>query len=368
MRFTCKRARLAEIAALVGQAVSTKTTKRIFECLHLSARKGGALRVSGTDLEVAMRYRIDEAEIREEGEAVAPAALFSGVLREIADETVEISVARRKMTIDTDGGKFEIQCEEVEDYPQIPAFPERPDGSVTAEDLRALVRKTAFAAGKEAARYTLNGIRILAGRDSVRFVATDGRRLATLARPLTESANRDRDVRAAIVPVRALQHVDRVAAESGGAIAFSLEEKFVAFRSGSAEVSSRVLDGVFPNYEEILPKECKLEASIPVGAFLSRLRQVEQFAAVESKAVAIQAAAGEMTISAAGGEGSAEVKLGIDYDGEPIRVGFNPAFLLDALKIIDGEKVTLGMNNANAAAQLSDGSGLLYVIMPVLID
>jgi len=366
MRFTCKRARLAEIAGLVSQAVATKTTKRIFECLRLSTT-GGVLELAGTDLEVGIRYRLEEVEIGAGGEAVVPAALFSGVMREISDESVSVSVERQKLALRTDGGSFEIQCEDPAQFPEIPAFPAEPAGTLEASDLRSLVRKTAFAAGKEAARFALNGVRIVATAGSVRFVATDGRRLATLVRPLA-GGNVDRGERAAIVGVRALQHAERIAAEASAPVELAVEERHVAFRTRSAEVTARVLDGIFPNYEEIIPKECKLQAVVPVGVFASRLRQAEQFASVESKAVVLSLRPGEMTITAAGGEGRAEVKLGVDYDGPEEKIGFNPAFLLDCLKVAEGETVTLGLTSRNAAAKLGDGSGLVYVVMPVLID
>lgn len=366
MRFTCKRARLAEIAGLVSQAVATKTTKRIFECLRLSTT-GGLLELSGTDLEVAIRHRLEDVEIQEAGEAVVPATLFSGVMREISDESVSVTAERQKLVIRTDGGSFEIQCEDPAQFPEIPAFPAEPTGRIESPDLRALVRKTAFAAGKEAARFALNGVRIQASPGSVRFVATDGRRLATLVRPL-QGGNADRGERASIVGVRALQHAERIAAETSEPVEIAIEERHVAFRTKAAEVTARVMDGIFPNYEEIVPKECKLESTIPVGVFASRLRQAEQFAAVESKAVVLSLRPGEMTITAAGGEGRAEVRLGIEYDGPEEKIGFNPTFLLDCLKVVEGESVTLGLNNRNAAAKLSDGSGFVYVVMPVLID
>jgi len=366
MRFTCKRARLAEVAGLVGQAVASKTTKRIFECLRLSTGEG-LLEVQGTDLEVAVRYRLGEVEVKEAGEAVVPAPLFSGVMREIADESVTVAVARQKMSIQTDGGSFEIQCEDPAQYPEIPAFPKMRTGAIAPEDLRALVRKTAFAAGKEAARFVLNGVRILAAENNVRFVATDGRRLATLARPL-EGRNADEPVRAAIVGVRALQHVERIAAESESPVDLAVEERFVSFRTTHAEVTTRVMDGIFPNYEEILPKESRVRASVPVGMLASRLRQAEQFAAVESKAVVLAFRPGELTITAAGGEGRAEVRVGIEYDGSEEKIGFNPAFVLDCLKVVDGENATIALSNRNAAATFSDDSGFLYVLMPVLID
>ncbi len=111
MRFSCNRSILADVATLVGQAVSTKSTKKIFECVRLHA-EGESLELAGTDLEVAVRCKLGEIRVDEAGTAVVPAALFAGVLREIGDETVRVEVKRQKMTIETDGGKFQLEGED----------------------------------------------------------------------------------------------------------------------------------------------------------------------------------------------------------------------------------------------------------------
>ncbi len=369
MRFSCKRSLLAEAAVLVGQAVASKSTKRVFECLRLVAGSDGTIEISGTDLDVAARHRLREhVSVREGGEAVVPAAVFSGLLREIGDETVTVSHARQKMTIETDGGTFEIECEDPSQFPEIPPFPERGTGSVASADIRALIRKTSFAAGKEAARYVLNGVRMIVEGGSLRMVACDGRRLATLVRPIELVPGTEAKPISAIVGIRGLHHFERVAALVAGSVEVAIADRFVAIRTPHAEVSARVLDGSFPDYDQIIPKDCPGKAQVPVGMFLSRIRQAEKFASIESQAVIVTFRPGEMAISASGGDGRADVRLGIEYDGPEEKIGFNPVFVIDALKAVDGETVRIEIKNRNAAARICDESGFLCVIMPVLID
>jgi len=367
MRFTCKRARLAEVAALVGQAVASKSTRKIFECLRIEALEGG-IELTGTDLEVAIRVRIDEdVEIGEKGVAVVPAQLFAGVVREIADESITVSVDRQKLSLDTDGGFFELECEDPGQYPEIPAFPEEATGEIAAADLRALVHKSVFAAGREAARFVLNGVRLQVDAEGLRFVATDGRRLAMLVRPIEQTGSGE-GAEGAIVGVKGLQHIERVAAGIEGSVSLAITQRFVALRTASAEVTARVMDGTFPDHNQIIPKETPAEAIVPVAAMAARLRQAARFASVESQAVRLTFRRGELEIAAAGGDGRASVRLEIEYDGAEETIGFNPAFLSDALKVVDGESVRIGFTNRNSAARLSDDTGFLYVIMPVLID
>jgi DNA polymerase-3 subunit beta len=368
MRFTCNRPVLAEVAGLVGQAVAAKSTKRIFECLRIDA-KGQAVEIVGTDLDVAARYRLDEGiDVEREGAAVVPAALFAGILREIGDETVTLAVAKRKMSIETDGGHFEIECEDETQYPEIPAFPSEATGEVAVADFRALVRKTVFAAGREPARFVLNGVQLIAEGGDLRFVATDGRRLATVVKPMTRPPKAEGKPVSAIVGVKGLQHFEKAVAGVEGAVHLALTDRFVAVRTPRAEVTARIMDGAFPPYDQILPKECAGEASVPIGMFASRLRQVGQFTSVESQSVVVSFREGELGISAAGGNGRADVRMGVEYEGPEEKIGFNPGFLLDALKVADGDRVRIGITNRNSAAKVTEDGGLLYVVMPVLID
>jgi DNA polymerase-3 subunit beta len=368
MRITANRAKLADIASLVGQAVGAKSTKKVFECLRLVAKAGG-VEIAGTDLEVAVRCRLrDDVEVKEEGEAVVPAALLANVLREVGDERVSLSASKQKLALETDGGFFELECVDPAEYPEIPEFPSAAAWSVAAEDLQALVRKTIFAAGKEAARFVLNGVRIVAEQDSLRFVATDGRRLATLCRPLERKNGREGKAVTAIIGVKGLQHIERLAAAAGGSVELALADRFVAARTADAEVVSRVMEGTFPDHEQIIPKDCPREAKLPAGVFASKLRQARQFASQETQSVALRFRPGELAVVAAGGDGRAEVKLGVDYDGAEEKLGFNPGFLLDGLKAAEGEQVSFAFKNANSAAKLTDDSGFVYVVMPVLLE
>ncbi len=385
MKFTCSRARLSEVASLVGQAVAGKSTKKIFECLRIVA-DGDSLEIAGTDLEVSVRQTIrNEAPIEggspdgperaqqpdlvveQPGKAVVPAALLAGLLREINDERVTLSVQGQKLTLDTDGGHFELECEDPAQFPDIPEFPSEATGRVAASDLRTLVRKTIFATGKEAARFVLNGVRISAEDDALRFVGCDGRRLAILARPLERTGG---SVTTAIVGVKGLQHFERAAAAAVGALEISITDRFVAVKSERSVVTARVLEGTFPDYEQILPKQDQVVgvATIPVALLAGRVRQVSYFTGVQSQAVVVQLRPGELEISAAGSDGRGDARMSIEYDGPEEKVGFNPAFVLDALKVIDDESIRFSVTGQNSAAKFEDDNGFVYVVMPVLID
>jgi DNA polymerase-3 subunit beta len=348
MRFSCDQSRLAESAVLVSQAAASKSTKKIFECLRL---------------------KVDEEGLELAATEVIPAGLFAATLRSIGDETVSLRSLNRKLLLETDGGLFEFEGEDPVEFPEIPDFPGEATAKVPAEELRALVRKTSFATAREATRFTLNGVRILAKAHELTFVATDGRRLAAVSRSLGEGGGPpDDEGRSAIVGVKGVQQFEKAAAEVDGALDLALGDRFVALGTLQTQVTVRVLDGVFPDHREVIPEQCERTAGVPVDRFAARLKQAAQFASAETQSVILHFKPGEILISAAGGEGRAEVRLGVEYDGPEERLGFNPSYLIDGLKVMDAETIEFGFNGSSAAARLKDGTGFVYVVMPVIID
>ncbi|MFQ5843809.1 MAG: hypothetical protein ACE5JG_02355, partial [Planctomycetota bacterium] len=228
MQFSCDRAQLAESVDLVSAAAASKSTKKIFECLRMKADDEG-LELTATVLEVAVRRRLPDVKVDEPGVEVVSAALFAVTLRSTPDETVSVRSAKRKVTLETDGGQFEFEGEDPGDFPEIPCFPPEPTVKIPAEELRTLVRKTSFATAREATRFALNGVRILAGSGKVTFVATDGRRLAVATLPAPDGAvGEEEGVRSAIVAVKGVNQFEKAAAQIEAPVDLALGERFVA--------------------------------------------------------------------------------------------------------------------------------------------
>ena len=215
------------------------------------------------------------------------------------------------------------------------------------------------------------------------FVATDGRRLAVLGRPIAggPAAEPEGPEVSAILGIKGLQQFEKAAAEVDGAVDLAVSERFAALKTPLAEVTIRVVDGTFPDHNEIVPEQCERTATIPVERFRNRLNQASKFVSVETQSVVLHFKPDQLLISAAGGDGRAEVRLGIDYSGPEERIGFNPTYLIDGLKAMDAEAVEFGFNGANSAARLVDRPGeagpegaqnpaddFTYVVMPVIID
>ncbi|MCZ6573168.1 MAG: DNA polymerase III subunit beta [Gemmatimonadales bacterium] len=380
MQFTCDRARLAEIAGLVAQAAAGKSTKKVFECMRLSADADKGLELASTDLEVAVCYRFPEVRVDEAGVEVIPAKLFSDTLHSISDETISVVSSNRKLTVQTDGGFFELEGEDPTEFPEIPGFPAEATAQVGAQDLRTLVRKTIFATAREATRFALNGVRVTTGGGRMTFVATDGRRLAVLGKTIEGGpAAADGPGVSVILGVKGLQQFEKAAAAVDGAVDLAVSERFAALKTPLAEVTIRVVDGTFPEHKEIVPEQCERTATIPVERLRNCLNQVSKFASVETQSVVLHFKPDQLVISAAGGDGRAEVNLGIEYSGPEERIGFNPAYLIEGLKAMDADAVEFGFNGPNSAARLVDratGSDVdqspaddfTYVVMPVIID
>ncbi|MEE8146899.1 MAG: DNA polymerase III subunit beta, partial [Longimicrobiales bacterium] len=281
----------------------------------------------------------------------------------------------------TDGGFFELEGEDPTEFPEIPGFPAEATAQIGAQDLRTLVRKTIFATAREATRFALNGVRVTTGGGRMTYVATDGRRLAVLGKTIEggPAAEADGPAVSAILGVKGLQQFERAAAAVDGVVDLAVSERFAALKTPLAEVTIRVVDGTFPDHQEIVPEQCERTATIPVERLRNRLNQASKFASVETQSVVLHFKPNQLVISAAGGDGRAEVTLGIEYSGPEERIGFNPAYLIEGLKAMDADAVEFGFNGANSAARLVDraaGSDVdqspaddfTYVVMPVIID
>jgi DNA polymerase-3 subunit beta len=230
--------------------------------------------------------------------------------------------------------------------------------------LRSLIRLTAFAAARERMRYALNGVLVRAEGGTIEFVATDGRRLARATAPATGTAP---DEFHAIVPTKGLQQIDKSITDLDAEVRLSVGGNHVCGRTGRASVVSRLVEGSFPNYKDVIPQTCKQKAVVPREALAAALRRASLVTSRDSQSVRLQFAPSGLTISAQSAEGSAEEQVECDFQGESEPVGFNPEFLLECLSVLTGETVQFEWNDRKSPGKITEG-GYVYVVMPVSIE
>lgn len=345
----------------------TKSTKPVLECVSLRVPGDGGLLLEATDLDVAVRIHLADVEVEEEGALAIPAARLLAVVREVGDEETTLVGEGQDLHVDSRGGHFRIRGEDVEQYPVIPSFPTDGGLSLPGDVLRSMIRRTVFATAKEAGRYALHGVLVKVTGDCIEFVATDGRRLARAVRTLDSSSAKDLKV---IVGPKGLSLLDRAMGEQPGEVLVALESRQVLFQVGGTVIVSRLIDGTFPAYEDVIPKACRAWIDLPVEDFSGALRRAALLTTRDASSVQFDIGPGLLTIRSRAPEiGEACVEMAIPYDGERQHLGFNPAFLVEGLKVMAPDRpVRFEFTDAKAPSKFTDGDAYVYVVMPIALE
>lgn len=363
MKVICNRGALLEALTVAGSAVAARTPKPVLQCVKLAA-EGNELILSATDLEVGIRYRDTQVEVSEPGEILVPADRLRDIVRESVDDTLSIESAAEMAQIKGQDSVFKIYTQPVDAFPPVPVFEGDANFQIAGGLLKQLIGQTVFAAAKESSRYAFNGVLVDAKGKRLSLVSTDGRRLAEARGDLISAAS-EAEVKA-IVPVKTLGLIERLVADPEEAVAFQIRENQVLVRTASATVSSTLVEGQFPPYEDVIPKECDKKMVAATAEFMSAVKRSSLLTTEESKGVRMHfSKKGLVLTGQSPGAGEATVNFPCKFDGADVEMGFNPQFLIDALKVVVGEEVILELLAPNRPGLLKGGADFQYVIMPV---
>ncbi len=372
MKAVCDRATLTRGVQVAAAVVATRSPKPVLGCIKMVATQE-TMTLLATDLEVGIRIELDKMDIQEPGMGLVPADRFHAILRELDEDTVAVSSMEQETVIDAPGSHFTVLGENPEDFPQVPEFPEGGAFSMKADELLALAERTLFATAKENTRYALNGVLWEVEGKNVTLVATDGRRLS-LARGKCKDGPAEQV--SAIVPSKAMQLIVRCLtdiAEGKGDARLVIGEKDILVEvppgdGGKSVVYSRLVDGHFPKYDDVIPKDFDKKATMGAGAFLGAVRKAALLTNEESRGVTLKFSSGELVITSRTPEmGAAEIRMAAAYEGEPLEIGFNPQYLIDAAKVFDAEELAFTFKGPNKPGVILEGKIFTHVVMPVSI-
>jgi DNA polymerase-3 subunit beta len=365
----CQRDGLLAACQLVGVAVAARTPKAILTNIKAVA-ESDRLTLVGTDLEVGIRYELAGVRVEEPGEAILPAARLVSILRESADAELTIDADERRCKVTTRASEYEMPSEDPAAFPDVPTFGDAKYHELTAGVLRSMIRRTSFAAAKQDTKYAITGIlwEVEDKEKKVRLVATDTRRLALAVGPATAAAPVETKGQSHLVPVKAMSLLERTLQDDDEHVKVCLRANDVLFQTEKAVIVSRLLEGRYPPYRDIIPKKATAKVPLPVGDFLSAVRQAAIMTDEESKRVVFQFAPGKLTLQAQGAAtGKSKVEMALpDYSGPASNINFDPNFLIDMLKVLDpSEQIQLDLVDAQKPALFRAGDDYLYLVMPL---
>ena len=364
---TIERATLLKSLGHVQSVVERRNTIPILSNVLMEAREDGSLRLMATDLDLQVDETVP-ANVSQAGAITVSAHTLFDIVRKLPEGSqVELTAAEGKMQVVAGRSRFNLSTLPRDDFPVI-AEGELPTRfELPAATLRQIIEKTRFAISTEETRYYLMGIFLHVVDEQLRAAATDGHRLArvTVARP--DGAEGMPDV---IVPRKAVAELYRLVEELEGTVEISLSPTKIRFGLGSAILTSKLIDGTFPDYNRVIPTANDKLLKLDPKSFSAGVDRVSTIASEKTRAVKISVDRDKVTLSVTSPEnGLATEELAADYGADGLEIGFNARYLLDILGEIDGDTVEVHLADAAAPTLLreNDKSNALYVLMPMRV-
>ena len=367
MKATIERAVLLKSLGHVQSVVERRNTIPILSNVLIEAREDGSLRLMATDLDLQVDETIP-ANVSQAGAITVSAHTFFDIVRKLPEGSqVELTAAEGKMQVVAGRSRFNLSTLPRDDFPVIAEGDLPTRFELPAATLREIIEKTRFAISSEETRYYLMGIFFHVVEDQMRAAATDGHRLArvTVARP--DGADGMPDV---IVPRKAVNELYRLLEELEGTVEISLSPTKVRFGLGSAILTSKLIDGTFPDYNRVIPTANDKLLKLDPKSFAQGVDRVSTIASEKTRAVKMAVDRDKVTLSVTSPEnGVATEEVPADYGADGLEIGFNAKYLLDILGEIDGDTVEVHLADAAAPTLLreNDKSNALYVLMPMRV-
>ncbi len=368
MKVVCPREALLGATQLVGVAVAVREIKPILRNLKAIAT-GDHFTLMATDLEFGIRHEMRGLRIESKGEAILPAAKLTQILREATDADLVVEADESKVLVRGEVNEWEMASENPSEFPDIPTFSDKQYHEVSAGVLSKMIRRTVFAAAKESTKFAMTGVLWEVEGKNVRLVATDSKRLALATGPVISHDAGETKGQSHLVPTKAMQllerHVQTLAEDA--MVRVSLRPNEALFRTDTTTIYSRLVEGRYPPYREIFPKKAAARINLPVGAFLTAVRQSAIMTDDETKRVAFHFDKNQLTMQAHGPTtGRSKVPMPIEYDGSAIDINFDPSYLVEMLRVLQPEdSLVLELVDGGKPALFKCGSDYSYLVMPL---
>jgi len=371
MRFIVSTSTLLKQLQAVNGASSSSTVLPILENF-LFEIKDGSLTISATDLQTSMTTSLP-VESKEDGKVAVPSKILLETLKTLPDQPVAFSVDAQTFAIEISAGdgKYKLSGENGEDFPKIPTVENASSVSMPASVLAEAINKTIFAVSNDDLRPAMTGVFCQLSPQNITFVATDAHKLVRYRRNDTKS-----DAAASfILPKKALTLLKASLGSDDSAVSLEYNSTSALFRFGNINLICRLIDERYPDYEAVIPQSNPNKLTLDRSQFLNSLRRVVIFANKTTHQVRLKINGSELNISSEDVDFSNEAheRLGCQYEGEDMEIGFNAKFLIEMLGNLEGDEVTLEMSTPNRAGLLipqtnNDNENVLMLVMPVMLN
>lgn len=364
MKFSVSKEKLLAGLQTVQNVVSTRTTLPILSNVLLQA-DGDQVRLTTTDLDVGVSGAIT-AQIEKLGATTLPARRLANIVRELPAAEIQIEVDSKNVaSIRCGQSFFKILGLPEEEFPPLPKFDDTRTFTISQQLLRDALKKTSYAISTDETRYVLNGILFSFKENKLTLVATDGRRLALVDLEIEFPRSQEVDI---IVPTKAVTELGRLLGDEGD-VRLSVGENQVAFQIGDTLLASKLIEGNYPNYRQVIPGEAKERVTLERELFLNAVHRVSLLSSEKSNSVKLIFTKNNIEIAANTPDvGEARESLAVAYKGREFSIAFNPEFLQAPLRALPNDEVYLDLIDEMSPGVIKIQSPFLYVLMPMRIS
>lgn len=368
MKLTCNRSELVSKLSVVARAVSTRAATQSLAGILLSVEGSGAT-LRSTDMEIGLQSGLEVSGVEGSGSVLLPGRLLSEVARTLSADTVELQTRdeQRDVELRSGGSSFHLRTLPAEDFPPFPQ-PEGDPLRIPAAELQGAIDIVARAASRDDMRPVLTGVLVTLAEGALTMVATDSYRLAVKRTVVQGEGGGELE---ANIPARALRELGRIlSAEGVEEVEVSLLRSQALFRAGAFVLTTRLIEGQFPNYKQLLPESFEHDVRLPRGEFLEVTKRISQLAQ-RNAPLKLAFESGELTIAAETPEvGDATETIPAAFEGEPMQIGFNPDFLKDGIESVQSDEILLRLISPLRPGLLQPvgDEDYSYLVMPIRLN
>lgn len=364
MKIFCSKDALLSGVNAVQKAISSKNTLPVLQGIWMNA-DSQSLQFAATDLEMGIRCEVT-SDVTEEGTMVVPAKLFSEIVRKLPDTIITLEENDKAITISYNDCKIILNGYDPEEFPLLPDLMDPVTFTLPTLIFKNMIRQTIFSCSIEENRPVFTGILLHIEGTNIRLVATDTHRLAYCIAPLS---NNEESSFSGIIPAKTLSEIYRLLKDEDEDLTISYGNNQVVFQFGSIYLLSRLIDGQFPNYKQVIPQTCETKVILSAKNLLETVERASVLTRDKSGAniIKINVENDQLRIDQTSELGKISEQIGVQMEGKDVSIAFNAKFLIDVLKVIDSDQILFQLSGPFSPGVLKplDNSNYIYLVLPV---
>lgn len=360
MKLKSEKTALLNAIQSVYNVISVKAPLPILANILIETNNDN-IRLTATDLDIGISCVLP-VEIQEQGAITVPAKRFLDIIRELPSEKVNIHTKKNNLvTIEADACQFKLMGIAREEFPKLPEFKDQEAMVIEQAGLRQMLNLTSFAASVDESRYVLNGILFEIVKNTMTLVATDGKRLAVIEKKIQGQAKNNLSI---IVPIKTIHELNRNLREEG-TLSIIVGHSQVLFDLGGVIIISRLIEGEFPVYRQVIPPETDNKIIVDRSLFLLAIKRASLLSTPDYQAVKFEIFKNKVLVSKSTPDvGESREEISVSYGGKEMAIGFNPHYIIDVLKNLDQEKVEFEVSDSEKPGVIRTGS-YVYIVLPM---